>query len=625
MFKRALLSIALLTTTATAQSMPTVPQDAAPTKRPVRTQDDLPRHRYPVTPSAEALLSADDATFNAWAAQVSTDIDATLRDYDIQDRATLRELLGRRLNIELLTHRNEAALATIAALRAAQDKPDAKLTSGLRAEAIVRARIATGQTSGPAFEQAFAKNYAVALDALPWAITGTALKEDRQRAQLMSPTLVDGFVRTDVEPIVTRERAVSDKPADDLIWARMMRQVDLPVQPLTITALGKVVAAKNVAKPDIWTAREVTLTPSDHPTPIVVGIWDSGTDVSLFPQQLYTDPRPRPPANAHGVAFDIDDNPTNGTLYPLTADQQRVYGSVIADFQGLNDLEQAIDSPAADAVRRKISGLPSEAVPAFLEQMKFYGQYMHGTHVAGIVARGNPAVRLAIARRTFDYRNIPAPPTDASVARGNAAAQATINWFRQHGVRVVNMSWGGTAGDFESDLEKNGIGKDTAERKALARRYFEANRDGLYAAIKGAPEILFVAAAGNSNSDNAFDEAIPSSFVLPNMITVSAVDRAGDEASFTTYGSNVAVSANGYQVQSLIPGGTTLESSGTSMAAPNVANLAAKLIALDPKLTPAATIKLIRDGASVSADGRRHNIDPKASVALLRTRPAFAK
>ena len=57
------------------------------------------------------------------------------------------------------------------------------------------------------------------------------------------------------------------------------------------------------------------------------------------------------------------------------------------------------------------------------------------------------------------------------------------------------------------------------------------------------------------------------------------------------------------------------------MASPNVANLAAKLIALDPTLTPAETIDLIRAGATASADGRRHNIDSKASVRLLHQRP----
>jgi hypothetical protein len=48
-----------------------------------------------------------------------------------------------------------------------------------------------------------------------------------------------------------------------------------------------------------------------------------------------------------------------------------------------------------------------------------------------------------------------------------------------------------------------------------------------------------------------------------------------------------------------------------------VANLSAKLIALDPKLTPGQTIALIEKGATPSTDGRLHLIDPKASVALL--------
>jgi hypothetical protein len=58
------------------------------------------------------------------------------------------------------------------------------------------------------------------------------------------------------------------------------------------------------------------------------------------------------------------------------------------------------------------------------------------------------------------------------------------------------------------------------------------------------------------------------------------------------------------------------------MASPNVANLAAKLIALDPALSPTQTIRLIRDGATASRDGRLNKIAPKASVRLLRSRRA---
>jgi subtilisin family serine protease len=57
--------------------------------------------------------------------------------------------------------------------------------------------------------------------------------------------------------------------------------------------------------------------------------------------------------------------------------------------------------------------------------------------------------------------------------------------------------------------------------------------------------------------------------------------------------------------------------SGTSMASPNTVNLAAKLLALDPALTPAQVIHLIVAGATASDDGRRHNIDERRSVELL--------
>jgi subtilisin family serine protease len=111
---------------------------------------------------------------------------------------------------------------------------------------------------------------------------------------------------------------------------------------------------------------------------------------------------------------------------------------------------------------------------------------------------------------------------------------------------------------------------------------------------------------------------VPPSLREPNLLAVGAVNQAGDETSFTSHGEQVVVHASGYQVDSFVPGGTRLRLSGTSMAAPNVVNLAAKLIALDPTLTPAQTIDLIRRGATASDDGRRHLLDEQRSVALLK-------
>lgn len=597
-------------------------QGVLPAKKVVRTQDDLPRHSYPVEGSAAALLAADDATFNDWAARVDADVGTTLAEYDIQDRATLRDLLSTHLAYLLLTGRDHDAMATMLRIRELQDKPDAKLVSGLRTEALLKARAETKARSGAAFEAAFARHYAALLKPLPWAVVGTALKEARGTAQIMGRTTVEGYVLQQIEPIAARDHRLSDKPASELIWARSVLRNDVPMAGSVIAALTPVIRVNSAPKADIWAAREVTLTAADKATPVVAAVWDSGTDLSLFPGQVYTDPAPKKgaPYHAHGLAYDIDSKPTTGWLHPLTPAQAAEYKAMIADFQGFADLQQAIDSPAADALKAKLAAMPATEQPAYFEKLSFYGGYVHGTHVAGILTRGNPAIRLASARMTYDWRNIPAPPTDESTARNAAMWRDTVAWFRAHKVRVVNMSWSDSPDSYESALEKNGIGKDAAERKAMARHYFEVGKAALYEAIKGAPEILFVCSAGNTNGDNGFEETIPSGFVLPNLLTVSAVDSGGDEASFTTYGKNVVISANGYQVDSVIPGGAHLQESGTSMASPNVANLAAKLIALDPSLTPEQTIDLIRRGATPSADGRRNNIDPKASVALLKAR-----
>jgi subtilisin family serine protease len=349
-----------------------------------------------------------------------------------------------------------------------------------------------------------------------------------------------------------------------------------------------------------------------------VAIWDSGSDLSLFGDRVLTDPHPGPATDPHDIAFDLKGFSTHGYLYPLSPEQQKEYPSMREELKGFSDLQLSIDSPEATALKQRLSHMSASEVPGFIEQLEFFANYSHGTHVAGIASRGNPAVRLAVGRITFDWHNVPMPPSEELSRRDAKDYQAYVDWFRAHHIRVVNMSWGGGPQGYEVALEKNGMGKDAADRKAIAEKLFSIDRDGLYNAIKSAPDILFICAAGNADSNSSFNEMIPSSFKLPNLLTVGAVDQAGDEASFTSYGPTVLVDADGYQVESVVPGGAKLRMSGTSMASPNAVNLAAKLIALDPKLTPEQTIHLMVEGATTSADGRRHNIDPKRSVELLK-------
>ncbi len=108
--------------------------------------------------------------------------------------------------------------------------------------------------------------------------------------------------------------------------------------------------------------------------------------------------------------------------------------------------------------------------------------------------------------------------------------------------------------------------------------------------------------------------------MLPNLIVVGAVDLAGDEASFTSYGPTVKVHANGYQVESVIPGGERVAESGTSMASPQIANLAAKLLAVNPTLTPPELISMIVSTADRSPDGRRVLMNPKKAAAAAEAK-----
>ena len=105
--------------------------------------------------------------------------------------------------------------------------------------------------------------------------------------------------------------------------------------------------------------------------------------------------------------------------------------------------------------------------------------------------------------------------------------------------------------------------------------------------------------------------------MLPNLLTVGAVDKAGDEASFTSYGPTVVVHANGYHVESVIPGGEKLAESGTSMASPQVANLAGKILAVNPALNPAQVVAIIRSTSDKTPDGRRTLVNPKKAIAAV--------
>jgi subtilisin family serine protease len=590
-------------------------------KKKVTSQSDLPRFTYPMDKPASELLQADAATFDAFAAKVRADLETVFRDYDISDKATMRDLLFAKLSLQQLAGEYPEALATVKQIRDLEDKPSARLTSGLSTEAWLKAATETKSTRGPAFEQAFAKAYAAAVEPLPWDVVQDTMKAGWARAKLASKAGLIGFVKTELDPAVEKSKALSNNEAWELIGVRRAIQFDLPLKNQRAEILGKYVTAHNVVKPDIWEAREVTLTATDKLTPVLVGIWDSGVDVSIFGGNVFTDSHPTA-SGTHGLAFLDDGGPSQSWTYPLTPAQEKEYPTFRDELKGSLDLESGIDSSEAKALQQKMSTYTPDQMHERAELHKVIGFYVHGTHVAGIATRGNPAARLVVARFNDQLPDLPFQPTSEWAHRLGADFQQMADYFRTRNVRVVNLSWGDDPQEFELWLSKTGGPSDPAERKARAAEIYAIWHEAVETAMKNAPNTLFVCAAGNADSDASFLQDVPAGLRLPNLIAVGAVNQAGDETGFTSYGPTVVVDADGYEVESLVPGGARVKLSGTSMASPNVANLAAKLFALDPSLAPAQAIELIKAGATASEDGRRHLIDPKHSVELLRRKKA---
>ena len=586
-------------------------------KKRVERAADLPRFSYKIDGKLDDLI-ASDARFAAFARELRRDVESVLAQYDIQDKATQRQLLGMIVQLDFLEGRYDAALAGAARVRALQEKPADKLLSGIQLRAIVAAQAKAGNRTSDAYRRDVAQRISADLEAMPYDVVQNDIKEAKMRAEIVSEALILGNVREVLQPTVDKAGSLSSDLAPSIVGARYALTAALPLKQTMIDTYGGYLAAHKVDKPDIWAARDINLPAGRGYAPVAVAVWDSGVDMALFPGRV-VEVAGKPAM----IAFDKYSDPSSAGLFPLPADLRARLPQMKAMVKGFSDLQSNIDSNEASDVKRLLSSLKPAEVKATIEEINAAANFMHGTHVAGIALAGNPYARLVNARIEFGYTMLPDPcPTKELAEKDARNAQAYVDFMKTHGVRVVNMSWGGSVAGIEKELELCGVGKTPDERKQAARELFEIQKNALTRAMASAPGILFVSAAGNENADSTFTESIPAAIALPNLLSVGAVDRAGDEASFTSYGPTVVVHANGYQVESVIPGGERVAESGTSMASPQVANLAAKILAVNPKLAPPQVIALIRDTADKTADGRRTLVNARKAVAAAEAKAA---
>ncbi len=221
----------------------------------------------------------------------------------------------------------------------------------------------------------------------------------------------------------------------------------------------------------------------------------------------------------------------------------------------------------------------------------------HGTHVAGTIAAlaGNGA---GIAGLAPDARILPVRVIGDNGSGYMSDVANGIAYAADHGAHVINLSVSGTV-------------QVGAVSNAVA-----------YARSKG---VVVVAAAGNARRSGS-----PTSYPAADegVLAVAATDSADNVAGYSTQGGYVDVAAPGSDIVSTYRGDSYGRMSGTSMAAPHVAALAALLKAHSPGLAPDAVEQAIIDGAvDLGAPGRdvdfgAGRIDATAALTAVTPAPA---
>lgn len=578
---------ATLPTTLLAQAT-----EAAKAQRQTVTRaDQLPRRTVTLDKLPSEYLAAPLATLKPLGAKLEADLLGELAAYDIQDAATLRERYGALAALAQLRGDWAAVPGWTAKARALQDKPGARIASGVLTDLMAQQQLEKRDAAWLGAE--LQKRYG----AMPWADVQDLVKSAKGGFETYNPEVVLGAFRSQLDVMARNgNMVVPESVALAIVGARVQQDLLAPNKAAVVAGLQAVIDKHTSTGPkaDVWTPRTFAIAPDAKAKPVVVAVWDSGVDQALF--------KAHP---AKGLAFDEDGKPAKDLLRPLGEAQGR-WPMLRGLVKGAMDQRAALDTKDSQQFRATMAGLKADQVKGFVEDMSLAGLYVHGTHVAGIAVDGNPFAQVYAATMLWNHKAEPTRPTEER-SRATAAAYTTlVQGFKDAGVRVVNMSWRYGPGAYEGAMAYHNIGASPEARKQEALRLFKIERDALHAAIAGAPDILFVAGSGNEDNSADFQEYIPAGLELPNLITVGAVDQAGAETSFSTFGKTVVVHANGFEVEAPVPGGVKLKLSGTSMASPQVANLAAKLLALKPELTPVQLKALILQGAErmPGADGK---------------------
>jgi cell wall-associated protease len=280
------------------------------------------------------------------------------------------------------------------------------------------------------------------------------------------------------------------------------------------------------------------------------------------------------------------------------------------DIQGKYFLGQATESEIT-WMREKVKE------PAFIAEMGKFGNFIHGTHVAGITIRDSKNEAMGIKLIPTEVK--PFFEGLATSAKSNnvdrwellqkafdalAVQQMTLltdiaRFADYHKADVANGSFGTgfKQAKMITDIAYRVIffkKPEQADSDKAAKMFIQALINAGQKFVAAAPNTLFVFAAGNDGMSNDEFGTSPANIKADNVITVGATYKNEFFAPFSNFGTKmVDIAAPGMLIDSAIPGNDYLKVSGTSQASPFVANVAAKIKDANPKLTPSEIKKIL--------------------------------
>jgi cell wall-associated protease len=264
---------------------------------------------------------------------------------------------------------------------------------------------------------------------------------------------------------------------------------------------------------------------------------------------------------------------------------------------------------------------------AFLASLNNFGEFVHGTHVAGISSKNADGAQV-MALKVIGKKTATLFELAAKAQMGSSVGSTGISPFKDKAIRfgldylakaqgqmlgpvgqyidqkhaqVVNCSFGASTSELGPTLKpllQKLIKGITDEQVATYVNYLVSQMVNVMERefVLAAPHALFVIAAGNDGTNNDELPASPANVRTDNAITVAATVQNHSLAYFSNFGNaHVDIAAPGVGILSTTPGNTHLLLSGTSQATPAVTNIAGQILDANPKLSPGEVKTILMD------------------------------